>query len=354
MSKDLNGSIAEAIQRAKKFLIYSRDTRGLWSDFLLPVGESTGWVTGFVGSLLAGACSEEELGKLREAWNSFTLQKLFSGHGGWGYNLRTPEDADSTVWGIRFACSLGLRGKFRTDSAVKFLLKHQKSDGGITTYILENELRAMINAVSGEDISGWTSPHVCVTAAAATIPELRQILLPYLIAHQLPGGNWNGYWWSDPAYATALVTEALSAECRDEYREAIDRVFAWAMAGFGDEPFIANDKFYEGSPFATALSLKTMLLAGNAEQSRNKSDLVVRWLLGCQREDGSWQPSALLQVPPPYMKIPECPENWPQGKGAAWGIVVTDHKALFTTAAVLDSLVCYLNTHYGTFGNEML
>lgn len=343
MSKDLHIMITEAIKRAKEFLIRSRDSRGLWCDFRLPMGESTGWVTGFVGSILAGASAEDDRREIWEAWNAFAVQNLFRGHGGWGYNLRTPEDADSTVWGIRFAISLGLEGKLRTDSAVEFLLKHQMPDGGITTYILEDELRKLIGANSGEDISGWMITHICVTAAAATIPGLRRMLLPYLLAHQLPGGNWDGYWWSDTAYATALATEALSAQGGEEHRKAIARVFSWVMANFGEEPFIANSTFYNGSPFATALALKTMLLAGNDERSREKSGQVARWLISRQREDGSWQPSALLQVPPPYMKIPSDPGSWHKGKGSAWGSVVTDHNALFTTAAVLDSLVCCLN-----------
>ena len=354
MTRPQHVLIAEAISRAMGFLVSSRDAQGLWSDFLLPVGESSGWVTGFVGSILAGTGDDRVIRETEEVWSVFAAQNLFTSHGGWGYNLRTPEDADSSAWGIRFALSLGLEGRLRTKIAEEFLLKHQTADGGITTYILEKELRKLIGATPEDYISGWTSSHICVTAAAAGIPRFSRILFPYLLEHQLPAGNWNAYWWSDSAYATALATEALVAEGVAEHRHAIDRAFSWAMQHFGREPFVANDVFREGSPFATALALKTLLLAGKIEEIREKSRAVARWLISRQREDGSWQPSALLQVPPPFMKIPVNPDSWPKGKGAAWGNVVTDHRSLFTTAAVLDSLVCYQKTYPGTITPEAL
>jgi len=340
--------VAETITRAICFLLYSRDPQGLWSDFRLPVGESSGWVTGFVGSVLAGIGDDRVVRETRDVWNAFAAQNLFTGHGGWGYNLLTPEDADSTVWGIRFALSLGLEGKLRTKTAEEFLLKHHTADGGITTYILEKELRKLIGATTEEDIAGWTGSHICVTAAAAGIPTFRRILLPYLLAHQLPGGNWKGYWWSDTTHATALATEALVAAGRAEHHQAIKKAFLWAMQLFGKNPFVANDIFHEGSPFATALGLKTLLLAGKTERIHEKPAEVARWLISRQLDNGSWQPSALLQVPPPYMKIPVDPGSWNKGEGAAWGTVLTDHRSLFTTAAVLDSLVYYQRTCPGS------
>ncbi len=354
MTRSQHVLIAEAIKRAMYFLISSRDAQGLWSDFRLPVGESSGWVTGYVGSVLAGAGDDRVIRETMKAWNVFSAQNLFTSHGGWGYNLRTPEDADSTAWGIRFALNLGLEGKLRTKIAEEFLLKHLTADGGITTYILEKELRKLIGANLGEDISGWRASHVCVTAAAAAIPRFSRLLLAYLLEHQLPAGNWNAYWWSDSAYATVLATEALLVAGRTEHRDAIDRAFFWAMQHFGKEAFIANDVFRQGSPFSTALALKTLLLAGKSDETREKSGAVARWLISRQREDGSWQPSALLQVPPPFMRIPVNPGNWPKGKGAAWGTVVTDHRSLFTTAAVLDSLACYQKTHSGTVKPETI
>jgi len=354
MTGALQVLISEAISSAIGFLLCSRDGQGLWSDFRLPVGESSGWVTGFVGSVLAGSGDDRVIRETKNVWNVFAAQKLFTGHGGWGYNLLTPEDADSTVWGIRFALSLGLDGKFRTKAAEEFLLKHWLTDGGITTYILEKELRKLIGATPEEDIRGWTGSHLCVTAAAAGIPGFSSILLPYILEHQLPAGNWNGYWWSDSAYATALATEALLVAGMTEHRDAIDRAFSWAMQHFGREAFVSNDIFREGSPFATALALKTLLLAGEVDKTHEKSGAVARWLISRQQDNGSWQPSALLQVPPPFMKIPVDPGSWPDGKGAAWGTVVTDHRSLFTTAAVLDSLVFYQKTHSGTIKLEAL
>ncbi|MEI6457199.1 MAG: prenyltransferase/squalene oxidase repeat-containing protein [bacterium] len=329
----------EIIGRAISFLLNARNGQGVWSDFLLPVGESSGWVTGFVGSVLTGTGDDHAAGTATEVWNSFAAQKLFTGDGGWGYNLLTPEDADSTAWGIRFALGLGLEGKLRTELAEDFLEKHLTADGGITTYILEQALRKLIGANSGEDISGWTVSHVCVTAAAAAIPRFTGILVPYLLKHQTEEGNWNAYWWSDPVYATALATESLVLNGRDAHKRAIDRSLSWVLKQLGPEPFVANGSFPDGSPFATAMALKTMLLGVEIEKIREKASAIARWLISRQREDGSWQPSALLQVPPPYMKIPVNPEIWVHGKGAAWGTVITDQQALFTTAAVLDALV---------------
>ena len=117
MNGALHVLVDEAIKRAIGFLLYSRDLRGLWSDFRLPVGESSGWVTGFVGSVLAGTGDDRVIGEKRDVWNAFAAQKLFTGHGGWGYNLLTPEVTDH-------------RSLFTTAAALDSLLCYQKTYHG--------------------------------------------------------------------------------------------------------------------------------------------------------------------------------------------------------------------------------
>jgi squalene cyclase len=341
MNLPTGAPISKSIRKAIGFLTESRDSQGLWSDFRLPVGESTGWVTGFVGSSLAATGDEKAVAAAREAWQVFASLNFLKGHGGWGYNKNTPEDADSTAWGIRLAELLGLGEKMRTHFALEFLGRHLIDDGGITTYILEHELRNLIGASSGEDISGWTRSHTCVTAAAAGIATFNATLLPYLLAQQEPEGNWNGYWWSDSCYTTSLAAEALCLSGRDKHRPALDRAYRWTLEQFGTGAAIPGGSFPGGSPFATALGLRTLLLAGDPEQNGEKAGEIVGWLTGRQKENGSWQSSAVLQVPPPFMKAPVGPETWHLGKGASWGTVVTDQHALFTTAAVLGALVLY-------------
>lgn len=330
----------KAIEKAIDFLIRARNEERLWSDFNLPTGESDEWVTGYVGSVMAGSGIPQAVKAARETWDVHGPKHFFKGLGGWAYNRHSPEDADSTAWGIRYARNLGLGDKLRVTAALGFLSKHHMADGGIATFISKEALRRFVVAGSDHSVSGWMNTHACVTAAVATDPGFNDTLTPFLVARQKPQGGWDAYWWEDPVYTSALAVEALVMNGKEKNRNSIERALFWTLELFTGQHAICTGRYPGGSPFATALGVKTILLADATAGGISKSAEALRWLINRQKSDGSWEPSAVLQVPPVYMMVPSGREEWSKSKeGYRYGTITTDQHAIFTTATVLDSLL---------------
>ena len=325
-------------EKAILFLINTRNVNLLWSDFDLPTGESNGWVTGYVGTIMSGIGNATAFLAAKEAWEKHGFKNFFTGHGGWSFNRWSPEDGDSTVWGIRFAINLGLKDKLRTEVAEKFLLQHLTSDGGITTFILEEELRKFLRAGPDDDISGWMATHTCVTAAAAMVPSLNGRLVPWLQKHQLPDGSWDAFWWPDPEYATSLAVDALTLNNPLEYQATIKKSADYIILKLNGKFYIGTERFPKGSPFATALGLKILVLSDRDHKLEEMIDSITLWLIGQQRGDGSWEPSALLRVPPAKITDAAGFQDWDNREAMDWGTITVDQHSTFTTATVLQVL----------------
>src|SRR5579864_673671 len=97
----VKSKIQEATANAVDFLLQRQEAAGCWSDFLLPAGKSNIWVTGFVGSVLAKVPDSRAQSTVRSAWRF--LEENAKRERGWSYNAKVPGDADSTLWGLRFA-----------------------------------------------------------------------------------------------------------------------------------------------------------------------------------------------------------------------------------------------------------
>jgi hypothetical protein len=330
--------LTESIARTIYFLTDVRDARGRWTDFPLPTGESDEWVTAYVGAVMAG-CEETRANiAAHETWEGFGGLHFFDGHGGWGFSSHSPEDADSTVWAVHYAQNLGLGDKLRTKAAELFLRAHITDDGAMATFAFEGDLRRFLCAGPGDSIDGWLGAHTCVTAGAATLRNFNGELLPYIEMHQQPAGDWTGYWWNESMYVTSLAYEALTmaGKCGSQ---AACRALAWITSRLNRDGCVTSAEFPHGSAFATALAARALTMARHDSGAGAALMTAVRWLLSNQRRDGSWIPSALLQVPPAPMIVPEHPKEWEKGRGHRYGKITLDSHSLMTTATVLDALV---------------
>jgi squalene cyclase len=327
-------------QNAVTFLINSRNSEGLWSDFRVP-RESDEWVTAYIGTILAGTENEDAMNVARKAWDVFGSRNVFTGHGGWAYNRFAPEDADSTAWGIKFALKMGLKGKLRTRMAENFLQKHITPNGGLATYILEKEVRKLMYSLPEEDVSGWMSPHPCISAAAAVLPSFNELLIPFLIENQLSNGSWGAYWCSDTIYTTAYAVEALMINGKEKNGASIDRAMKWIIDKFDFGNYFSNNMFPSGSPFATALALRSMALTNNSEIFQGKMEEVSNWLIDQQRADGSWVASTTMLFPRPSMQTTYNFGEMTTSELNPKIPVILDQNSTFTTATVLDSLLTY-------------
>ena len=199
--------VAQALSGAIDFLLSRQAHTGRWSDFLLPAGPSDEWVTAFVGACLLEAPGERTCRAARRAWEALLRRR--PDEPGWGYNRLTPADADSTAWALRLAGGLGIVEHGRVAAARAFLAGHVSADGGITTYGERDPIRRYTRLPEDASFAGWQAPHACVTAAAA--PLVGAVAIDYLGRQQGAAGNWQGYWWWDDEYTTALAAEALPA-----------------------------------------------------------------------------------------------------------------------------------------------
>jgi hypothetical protein len=305
----------DPIHAAIAFLLQTQSHTGRWSDFALPAGPSDEWVTAFVGDRLLRVPSSCALTAARRAWLALTRRR--SEELGWGYNRLTPPDADSTAWALRLAGGLGLENDERVVRARGFLRRHVLAEGGVTTYAARDPIRAYTRLAGDASFAGWQAPHSCVTAAAA--PIVGDLAVRHLAAHQHATGNWTGYWWADDEYTTALAAEA-----HPQGRAAAAR---WAVQRLGDDGAVRDE---QGTPsaWATAWCLSTLALC--AERDALQAGARAReWLVGAQRDDGSWRASARMRVPLPGQV---------DARAEPIRLATVDQNRVFTTAAVVATL----------------
>lgn len=337
-------SVTAPVDSAVQYLRSTRTDQGYWADFDSTIGLSNEWVTGYVGYQLSGVAHPETQRMAQNAWRWLRQRRWWNP--GWGFAAPAPPDADSTQWALHLAEMLGEQDSRRARRAYRFLASHMQADGGIATFAHAGAIRLftglLLNPVS---FAGWCSSHLDVTAAAATLKHftMREPCLEYLRGAQTPDGYWPAYWWRDRVYSTALGVEALGGAGEPGDKPRIETAVAWTCSRFGPQGAIPTRIHLDGSPFATALGLRVLALAGDIAQV---GDLIARgcdWLLEHQRPDGSWEPSAAMRVPPPNMTDPEAYTGWRMSSFVRGAHIVLDLDANFTTATVLHTL-CLLQT----------
>jgi hypothetical protein len=329
--------VERAIDRALVFLLLSRDDRGWWKDFFLPAGASDAWVTGYVGTVLAGLENPHAKNAAENAWTLLAQQRPDDG---WGYHAEVTTDADSTLWGLQLAQALGRESEESAQKGRRFLGRHPSPDGGVTTYTQDTAIRNYVNMPRGlVSFDGWCHSHTCVTAAAASLREWREVVTPYLLSHQQADGSWHSYWWFEDEYCTALALSVV--EEPEQLERAVkwgrDRLFYWLEA---DRP----------SAFAIAWCLQ-ILSRDNTPATQAAIKRGVEFLLARQQPNGSWLPSAQLRVPRPDCLDPKGVKNWKLWRGQVsknptpeqvlentFNIYSLDSKGIFTTATVLRAL----------------
>lgn len=336
-------AVTTALVRALEYLERTQQADGMWADYQLVSGQGTTWITAYVGCCLTTVPEqprlEHMLGRARQALLAQTAPPA-----GWGYNPRVLADSDSTALALRFLADGAGAPAALVQSAWALLQANQNPDGGMATYgarLLDRFLQRTGAKASVESFVGWTASHLSVTAATLWAganwalpesgPDFSQAAY-YLLAGQERDGLWHDYWWVGPYYVTNMALWALHRLGVDWGPQARATVQALAAlqepdGGWGGRPG-------ESDPFATALAVSSMLLPAGADPAL--SDRGVDWLLKAQRPDGSFKPSALMRLPPPFIAQAN------PGEGARPGSIHLDDNANFTTATVVQTLAAYL------------
>lgn len=325
-------SIDQAIDAALAFLLARRNQAGWWRDFFdraRPLGVDRcaagrprdEWVTAYVAAALADLDDSEA----RDAARAGLLLLLERrSRQGWGYHARVPGDADTATWVLRLAAALESPDGDRLRDARAFVVGQIDAAGGIATYPADGAQAFADYTSQPGPCDGWSTAHVCVTAAAAAL-DLGHAPLGFLRDVQREDGSWTGYWWEDDEYATALAVEGLVASGD---RTSVAGAVRWAESRIGSDGAVRSVAHGRVSPFATALALSALVLGGASPRLGRAR--ATSWLLSEQRADGSWEPSARLRIPAPEHRDPLASPDTTR--------TYLDDHAVITTATVLAAL----------------
>jgi len=271
----------ESVDAAKNYLL-ARVENGLCLEFYqLRHGPSLAWTTACIGSTLAEF----------RASSPKTLEALLALQwdcGGWSYNQNAVPDADSTLRVLQFLSKVAFDDRTVIEKAKRFVIAHQREDGGIATYLPES-VTAM-----GYPEGGWTTSHPCVTSLASRIlrdQEAQRKIHQYL-AELLRRSDARAYWWQTPWYV--------------RYE-----------SGWINGEDISDDPV----EIALVLLLKARL-------KMTDSELVAR-LTKLQLDDGSFPTSHQFRIPRPNQYLDDINEAVE---------VVEDRTRIFSTAAAVVAI----------------
>ncbi len=302
-----HGTTERALWSGVDFLLRHQSRDGHWSDFKVPVGVSTAWITAVAGRALVATRS---LGHNRgvetaiEAAASWLSANEHAG-GGWGYNSDVPIDADTTAHSAIFLQAAAGTSDHRL---INVLQRFRRDDGGFGTF------------VPGAADGGWVRSQPDVTAvvalALARLSGENSVLLRPALSYCR---QWlqasrvvPSYWWKSPFYATAMMALLFSET------ESAD-------SGFPCAGTITPE---------TALDQALVLILSACTKADQSSVLTA--LTGRQECDGSWPASTQLCV-----TDSDCLQPWAVTNGYAR--CFTDHNRIFTTSITVYALALALS-----------
>ncbi|WP_048170823.1 prenyltransferase/squalene oxidase repeat-containing protein [Methanosarcina siciliae] len=331
-----------AIRKASNFIISNQSGEGYWLDFYIPgMGNSSQWVTAYIAYNLSRLPNTDESVQKAIVWLLHTKSSS-----GWGYHQNCLPDADSTANVVRLLAYYFKKENLLTQENFAFYLHEfadllasyqDKNTGGFLTYLPGSNGRYHTMPDSAWCISEPSITAMTGNAFLNSGPERFEQEISnareFLISRQNPAGYWDSYWWDCRIYGTSLACSFLKQLGEiDPVKKAI----SWLESVFVPSKGWGNGYEADPYPFYTALSLSSLLLFENNIHSREVKDSVL-WLIGNQKEDGSWFSKPILRVPDPQVREPWAGSNRRKCE------VVTDVNLLFTTATVMGVLYDFLN-----------
>jgi len=169
-----------------------------WFGFPLQPGASDLWIPLACLVLAASAKQAPDLASTYERMQA-TMAPVLEAAAPVGYATGCPPDLDSTLWLLRCRTALG----YPRSASLEQWVASAWTAAGLPTYPSAAEIAAFI-AQPIEGVSGWCSPHDCVTSHLAADPALPgSVRALQLVRQTLRSGRFQSYWW--PLDGLALV-----------------------------------------------------------------------------------------------------------------------------------------------------
>ena len=292
-----------ALNRGIAALVGAIDDSGAWSDFTLPVGRSTTWVTAYVGNALHEASAHHaEPDPVARACRlaADKVDRWFRPGEGWGYHAGIEADADSTALCVLLQEWEGREAAPGRDALRRF----ERPEGGFGTFRRT------------DPANGWGLSHADVLPTVCRGLGRDKEGVDAVLALREPAGFWRSYWWETDLYATEACLRLLWVR---GHRRVCQQSRRWLL----ERPFPM-------SAFEQALLLKALRVLRPDGAVRAAGARLVEALIGSQRSDGSWPGGALLRV-----TVATCLRPW-EARGEA-GRLYPDGGTI-TTATVVSAL----------------
>jgi squalene cyclase len=310
--------ISSSLRRSIGFVLSQQSPAGYWEDFeFIPFpGSSQAWVTAYVIRCLHPHLAKYEPHELIPSITKAGewLSSAVSPTGGWGYNGKTRDDADSTANAVLALKALNLP---IPSQCAERLRSFRTPDNAFATFHRRSEN------------DNWGSKHVDVTPVCLEASKVLGAIsqsdfhkgLKFISDSQSANGLWMSYWWTTNLYPTSECARILSVYKQTGFSESLKSA-------------LSIDRF-QSSCFEAALLAELHSIIGSPPDITND---ILESLLSSQMPDGSWPSSQMLRN-----TISDIRDPW--NSAGFVGHVSNDRRRIFTSATVIRTLSVLSRSH---------
>jgi len=343
--------LPEAITRSRKYIETLQNNDGSWFEVSNMQGLSNVWSTGYIASFLG-----KDNPCLTKA--SYFLLQHQQDHL-WGYNTDWTADYDSTT-SVLFTL-------YKAEEPIRPYLEKwlvgQTEAGGFRTYSDQDFALTSNLGLNVNQIKGWTSNHVCVSALAYYFLNhlpirndyqlQRNLLKSYLLRNRSKKGVWQPYWWTSFLYPTCYVLQGMLLD-EDDFGGEIKQTLQFILSQQNKDGSFSCEVLKQKSVFYTALVLDTLCASPDLFMSFKAQAVRMKdWILTNQYEDGAFAGSNFLVIPKPAtMKWQPAKHPFKVNSAGGGNSVTGEIANLFSTAVSLRALDRYHQLTLAEHGHQ--
>jgi len=319
---DILSTIDQMLSSALGFIMTKRERYGNWSDFNISGDKSDEWVTAFITSALSHIHNIHQQLDPSMKW----LGERYRPGKGWGYNIDSPTDAESTALALLAFKNMNLPLPGGSGAA---LLNYRLPRGGY--------LRSMESDLDEENGYGAIDITALVILAQIENGLLENGLIresvASMISQQRYDGGWNSFWWRDDIVATYRAVQALTAFTQFANKK-IDKQLPSDMVQSVAKSVIharasTSAQAIPDEPFVLGVWLGSWASTGGSALYPSVHRIVSH-LRSLQQQDGRW-----LSVPVRRIALTKLLRPWARSDS---GRLYMDQECLITTAMTIEGL----------------